>query len=153
MKTTILAALALFASTAVFAQAPVAVENAWARASVQGQSGTGAFMRITAREPLTLVGVSTPVARVAEVHEMKMEGDVMRMRAIPGLELPARKAVELRPGGYHLMLMELRAPLMPETRIPLTLTFRDANGQSRSMEVSVPVAVRPPAGSAAPHKH
>ena len=68
-------------------------------------------MTLTAREPLSLVGVATPVAGVAEVHEMKMEGEVMKMRAVPALELPAGKPVELKPGGYHLMLMDLKAPL------------------------------------------
>ena len=134
----------LFLATAQAQTAPVDVEGAWARASVPGQSGTGAFMRLTAREPLTLVGISTPVARVAEVHEMKMDGDVMRMRAIPGLELPAGKAVELRPGGYHLMLMDLRTPLKADTRVPLTLVLRDAQGTERRLELQVPVATRAP---------
>jgi len=133
--------------------APVAVDGAWARASVQGQKGTGAFMQLTAREPLTLVGASSPAAGVAEVHEMKMEGDVMRMRAIPALDLPAGKAVELKPGGHHLMLMDLKAPLKPDTRVPVTLTFRNAKGETSSLQLTVPVTTQPPAGAAAAHKH
>jgi copper(I)-binding protein len=129
-------------------QAPVAVQGAWARATVQGQSGTGAFMTLTAKEPLALVGVSTPVAGVAELHEMKMEGDVMKMRAIPQLELPAGKPVELKPGGHHLMLMELKMPLKPDTQVPVTLRLRDGKGVVHSLQVAVPVAVRAPA-----HKH
>ncbi len=150
------AALALAASAfTALAQgaAPLQVDAAWARPSVAGQTASGAFMRLTAREPLTLVGVSTPVAKVAEVHEMKMDGDVMRMRAVPGLELPAGKAVELRPGGYHLMLMELRTPLKADTRVPLTLVLRDARGAERRLELQVPVATRAPAGNAAEPGH
>jgi copper(I)-binding protein len=101
-------------------------------------------MTLTAREPLTLVGASTPVAGVAEVHEMKMEGDVMRMRAVGKLALPAGQAVELKPGGYHLMLMDLKAPLKANTHIPLTLRFRNAKGAESRLELSVPVAMTPP---------
>lgn len=151
------AALFAAACAAQAQTAAVQVDKAWARASVQGQSGTGAFMTLTARENLSLVGVATPVAGVAEVHEMKMDGDVMRMRAIPALELPAGKPVELRPGGFHLMLMELKAPLKVDTRVPLSLRFRDAKGATSTLEVSVPVSARAPAGAAAPaphgHKH
>jgi copper(I)-binding protein len=139
--------------TAAAAQsAPVTAEGAWARASVQGQTATGAFLRLTARERLSLVGVSTPVAGVAEVHEMKLEGNVMRMRPIASLELPAGQPVELKPGGHHLMLMDLKAPLKPDTRVPVTLTFRNAKGEASRLELSVPVLTRAPDGSA-PHKH
>ncbi len=153
---TILATLIL-AAAAVGAQAqttPLAIEGAWARASVQGQSGTGAFMTLTAREPLNLVGASTPVAVTAEVHEMRMEGDVMRMRAIPALELPAGKAVQLKPGGFHLMLTDLKMPLKPGTQVPVTLLLRDAKGETRRQELSVPVLTAAPSGGAhSPHKH
>ena len=75
-------------------------------------------MRLTAEEPLKLVGVETSAAGVAEVHEMKMEGDVMRMRAIDSLDLPKGVAVDLKPGGYHLMLQQLKAPLVRTARCP-----------------------------------
>ena len=126
------------------AGSPVKVEAAWIRATVPGQSGTGAFMRLTAQEPMSLVGLTSPVAAVAEVHEMKLEGDVMRMRAIASLALPAGQAVELKPGGYHLMLMDLKAPLKADTRVPLTLVLRDAKGTERRVELQVPVATRAP---------
>ena len=135
--------------------APVKVEGAWARATVQGQKGTGAFMSLTAKDGAQLVGVSTPVAGVAEVHEMKMEGDVMKMRALPSLDLPAGKKVDLKPGGYHVMLMDLKAPLAKDSTIPVTLLFKDAKGVQSKLELKLPVATMAPgtAGAAAEHKH
>ncbi len=136
--------MALPAVAQTVASGPLKVEAAWIRASVPGQAGTAAFMRLTATEPMTLVGLVTPAAGVAEVHEMKLEGDVMRMRAIPSLALPAGRAVELKPGGYHLMLMDLKSPLKVDTRVPLTLVLRDAKGTERRVDLQVPVALRTP---------
>ncbi|HYD77376.1 copper chaperone PCu(A)C [Ramlibacter sp.] len=151
------AALALASIAGAWAQAaaPVTVLAPWARASVPGQRASGAFMTLVAQEPLTLVRVSTPAAGVAEVHEMKMEGDVMRMRAVDGLELKPDQPVQLKPGGYHLMLMELKAPLVANTQLPLTLTFRTAAGETRELALQVPVSATPPreAGAAAAHGH
>lgn len=140
------------------AQAPVQVEGAWARASVQGQKSSGAFMRLTAREPLRLVGGQSPVAGHVEVHEMKMDGEVMRMRALEALPLPAGQSVELRPGGLHLMFMDLKAPLQAGTRVPVTLLLRDERGAEQRLTLDVPVSVRAPgpaggAREAAPHGH
>lgn len=148
MRTTAIALAAILLAAAgaqAQAPAPVKVEAAWARASVQGQMGTGAFMNLTASQTLSLVGVSTPAAGLAEVHEMKMEGDVMRMRPIGQLALPAGKTVELKPGGYHLMLMDLKAPLMPGSSVPVTLRLRDAKGVESRLDLQLPVATRAPA--------
>ena len=94
--------LASLMLTSAWAQ-NVSVQSAWARATVQGQKATGAFMTLTSKTDTRLVGVSTSVAGVAEVHEMKMDNNVMQMRALPdGLALPAGKAVALQPGGFHL---------------------------------------------------
>jgi hypothetical protein len=143
-------ALALATSFAAFAQAPapVTVQGAWARAVLQGQSSSGGYMTLVASEPLTLTGASSPAAGIVEIHEMRMEGDVMRMRAVDRLELPAGKAVELKPGGYHLMLMNLKAPFRGDMRVPVTLQFRDAKGQQRTLEVALPVAHAAPHGAA-----
>ncbi|MDI1274903.1 copper chaperone PCu(A)C [Polaromonas sp.] len=160
MKTKVIAALLVLSAGAVFAQT-VEVKDAWVRAAVPGQSGTGAFMSITAKEGTKLVGASSPVAGVAEVHEMKMEGDIMRMRAVPVLDLPAGTTVQLKPGGYHVMLMELRQALPKGSTVPLTLTFKDARGQESKVELKLPVAASAP-GAAMPasgtpaamhHKH
>ena len=156
MKFVAFTAFLLSLSGHLYAQ-NVDVKDAWVRTSVQGQKATGAFMKITAKEGSTLVGVATPVAGVAEVHEMKMDGDVMRMRALPnGLALPAGKTVALTPGGYHVMLMDLKATLPKDSTIPLTLTFKNAKGEQSQVELKVPVATTAPgaaAGAPAAHKH
>lgn len=153
MKLKVLTATLLLVSSALHAQ-NVEVSNAWVRSTVQGQKGTGAFMNITAKDGAKLVGVSSPVAGVAEVHEMKMEGDIMKMRALPVLDLPAGQTVQLKPGGYHLMLMDLKQPLSKGSTVPLTLRLQDAQGIETRLEVSVPVNTAPPAamaGNAADH--
>lgn len=147
-----LVAIVALTCGALYAQT-VEVKDAWVRTSVQGQKATGAFMKITAKDSVRLVGVSTPVAGVAEVHEMKLEGDVMKMRAVPeGLELPAGKTVALKPGGYHVMLMDLKAPLTKNSTVPLTLVFKNAKGVESKVELKVPVSTVAP-GMMDAHKH
>ena len=126
----------------------VDIKDAWVRTPVQGQKSTGAFMKITARENLKLVSVSTPVAGVAEVHEMKMDGNVMRMRELEkGIEIPPGATVELKPGGFHIMFMGLKAPFARDAKVPLTLVFEKAG----SIDVELQVAAMG-AGAPAP-KH
>jgi copper(I)-binding protein len=140
----IIATLAL-TSSALYAQT-VEVKDAWVRTSVQGQKATGAFMKITAKEGTKLVSASSPVAGITEVHEMKMEGDIMKMRAVPALDLPAGKTVELKPGGYHVMLMDLKTTLKKDSTVPLTLLFKDAKGVESKVELQVPVSTVAPTG-------
>jgi copper(I)-binding protein len=145
------------AEYAAWQQQPQA-EAGWVRSSVAGQQATGAFMRLKAREAVQLVRVTTPAAGVAEVHEMKMEGDVMQMRLVAGgIAIPAGGTLELKPGGYHVMMQELKAPLAAGTTVPLTLTFRNAGGVESQLELSLPVSTQAPGttGAAATdgHKH
>jgi copper(I)-binding protein len=143
-KHLIAAALSTVCAVSALAQ-NVTVTDAWARATVQGQKATGAFMKITAKDNAKLVGVSSPVAGVAEIHEMKMEKDIMKMAALPnGLDLPAGKAVELKPGGYHVMLMDLKAPLAKDSTVPVTLTLQDAKGVKSNLELRVQVGMQAP---------
>jgi hypothetical protein len=112
---------------------------------------TGAFMTLTAQDGAKLVGASSPVAGVAQVHEMKMDAGVMKMNEVKGgLDLPAGKAIELKPGGYHIMLMDLKAPLVKDSTVPLTLTFKDAKGVESQLELKVPVAMAAPGGAGKP---
>lgn len=126
----------------------VEVRDAWARTTVQGQKATGAFMKLTAKEGTRLVGADSPVAGITEVHEMKMEGDIMKMRAVEAVDLPAGKTVELKPGGYHVMLMDLKTGLKQDSTIPLTLVFKDAKGAQSKLNVQLPVRTTAPGAEA-----
>ena len=144
MKLKALALIATLACANLYAQS-VEVKDAWVRTSVQGQKATGAFMKITAKDGTKLVSVTSPAAGVSEVHEMKMDGDIMKMRAVQGgLDLPAGKTVELKPGGYHVMLMDLKAALPKDSTVPLTLVFKDAKGVESKVELKVPVSTMAP---------
>lgn len=127
---------------------PVQVKDAWVRATVPGQKGTGAFMKVTSKNATRLVGVSSPVAGVAEVHEMKMEGDVMTMRRVEGIDLPAGKTVELKSGAYHVMLMDLKQALAKGSTVPLTLIFKDAKGLESRVDLKASVALSAPGAPA-----
>ncbi|MCC6867334.1 MAG: copper chaperone PCu(A)C [Burkholderiales bacterium] len=141
---------AIAAIVTLSAHAEVTVKDAWIRGIAPGQRATGAFMLLTSPVDATLVEVASPAAKVNEIHTMAMDNGVMRMRAIPSLSLPAGKTVELKPGGYHLMLMELSGPLHDGASVPLTLTFSDAAGKRTTQTVQA--TVRPLAGGP-PAKH
>jgi hypothetical protein len=93
------------------------------------------------------------MAGVVEIHEMAMDGNVMKMRAVPALELPAGKAVELKPGGYHVMLMELRQTLQPGQSVPLTLVVEAPGGRRETVQLSAPVRPLATAPAHGTHKH
>ena len=131
--------LSLMLMAALPALAQVTVGEPWVRATVAAQKATGAFMTLTSTQNAKLVGVSSPAAGVVEVHEMKMENDMMKMRQVPALDLPAGKPVKLAPGGYHLMLLELKQPLKDGDKIPLTLEIEDAQKVRSKLQVEAPV--------------
>ncbi|MEY2620642.1 MAG: hypothetical protein RIT26_462 [Pseudomonadota bacterium] len=147
-------AFLLLAAQTAWAQ-NITVSDAWARATVSGQKATGAFMTLQAPQGGRLVAVNSSVAGVTEIHEMKMVDQVMKMSALPqGLALPPGQKVELKPGGYHIMLMDLKAPLAAHSELTLSLTFQDAQGQKSVQNVKVPVrAMSQPAAPAAGHSH
>ena len=122
------------------ASSSVQVANAWIRATVKGQQATGGFMDLTSTQAVSLVGFETKAAKHAELHEMAMDGDVMRMRAIDALPLPAGVTVSLKPGAHHLMLMDLKRPLVAGDSVSLTLLIKGADGKVRKQEVAVPVS-------------
>lgn len=121
------------------AMAQVTVSDPWIRGTVTGQKATGAFMQLQSETDTALVGVATPVAGVAEIHEMAMDGGMMRMRAVAKLPLPAGKPVALKSGGFHLMLMDLKSPLKEGDAVDLTLRFEDKDGRKSSQQIKVPV--------------
>ncbi|MBX3662381.1 MAG: copper chaperone PCu(A)C [Burkholderiales bacterium] len=128
----------LFCAGAAQAQT-VTVRDAWIRGTVQGQSATGAFMELTAKAHARLVAASSPVAGVAEVHNMRMENGVMRMFPVAGIDIPAGRSVKLASGGYHVMLMQLQKPLNAGDKVPLSLTFELADKKRETVELSVEV--------------
>jgi copper(I)-binding protein len=151
MKRIILAAL-IFAAFPVMAQ--VTVKDPWVRATVSAQKATGAFMQITSVQDVRLIEASSPAAGVVEVHEMVMEKDVMKMRAVKGLDLPAGKTVELKPGGYHVMLMDLKQQMKEGDTVPVTLVVEGKDKKRSTIEVKAPV--RPLTAVSKPeaeHKH
>lgn len=123
-----LALLAAASLSPAAAQSPsVAVSGAWSRATPGGATTGAAYATLNSPGGDTLTGVSTPVAKSASVHEMTMDGNVMRMRPVPGgLALPPGQAVTLEPGGYHIMLEGLKQPLRQGQTVPLHLTFQHA---------------------------
>lgn len=129
----------LLALLAAPSSAQVVVADAWVRGTVPGQKGTGAFMQLTSAADTALVGVASPAARIAEIHEMVQDGNVMRMRAVDRVALPAGKAIALKPGGYHVMLMDLAQPLKEGEVVPVTLTFADKEGRKTTQEIKAPV--------------
>jgi len=146
-----LRSLAVAASMALalpVSAADVSVSNAWVRGTVAGQKTTGAFMQLSSPVDTTLVGVTSPAAKVAQVHEMKMDGGMMKMRAVDKIAIPAGKPVELEPGGYHVMLVDLVAPLKNGDSVPLKLTFEDKTGAKQTIDVK---AVVKPLAAPAPH--
>lgn len=153
MKIKQLIALTAFIGSTAFAQ-NVTVTDGWVRATVQGQKATGAFMKLTAKENAKLLSAASPTAGVVEIHEMKMDKDVMKMSALPnGLDLPAGQTVELKPGSYHVMLMDLKAPLAADSTVPVTLTFQDAKGNKSTQELKLPVKAPMAAQGMHDHKH
>jgi len=130
-------------SAPVFAAEAITVGNAWARATAPGQKAAGAYMELTSPADAALVGVETPVAARAELHLMSMDGGVMRMRAVEKIELPARKAVKLAPGGLHVMLIDIKQPLKTGDKVPLTLTVRGAGAALSTIRVEAEVRAVP----------
>jgi hypothetical protein len=131
-----LAAAALL--VALPAAAQVTVTDPWIRGTVQGQMATGAFMKLQSAKDARLVEATSPVAGVVEIHEMTMQNNVMRMRAVQALSLPAGRAVELKPGGYHVMLMDLKQQMKEGEVVPVTLVV-ESGGKRETIEVKAPV--------------
>jgi copper(I)-binding protein len=143
---------ALLALITAPAMADITVKDPWVRATVPQQKATGAFMQITAPKAARLVEASSPVAGVTEIHEMTMDNDIMRMRAIPGIDLPAGKAVELKPGGYHVMLMDLKAPITEGQDVPVTLVIEGADKKRETVVIKATARALGASGSM-DHKH
>jgi periplasmic copper chaperone A len=145
-----LALAALLFATPVLAD-PVKVDNAWVRATAPGQKAAGAFMNLTATTNMTVLSGSSPAAKVVELHTMSMDNGVMIMRQIKDLPLPKGQTVSLKPGGLHVMLIDLNGQIKDGDKVPLTLTVRDANGKEQKLDVEL--AARQMGGMRPQHAH
>ena len=140
-----LAASLVLASAALAQNNQLEVNNAWARATPGKAEGGAAYLTIQSPTPDRLLSVSTPVAKKAELHTMSMEGMVMKMRPLAGVDIPAGQPVTLKPGGEHIMLEGLGAPLREGQSFPLTLTFEKAGTRTVTVAIEKPGAAGPAA--------
>jgi hypothetical protein len=145
----LIALLAALGAPSVYA-ADLEVSNAWVRGTVAGQKATGAFMDLKSAEGAAVVGAASNVG-MTQVHEMTMDGGVMKMREIKKLDLPAGQTVSLKPGGYHVMLMDLKKPLAKGEVVPITLKVQGKDG--KTSEVQVKAEVRDLTAMPMEHKH
>ena len=143
----VITAMAALAAQSAWA-ANLSVTDAWARATMPGQKVSAAYMQLQSDADARLVSASSPAVTRVEVHEMKMDGDVMRMREVKSIELPKGKTVSLEPGGYHIMLMNLTKPIAAGEVIPLTLVV-ESGGKRQTIEVKA--EARAPGNGAMPH--
>ncbi|WP_191488534.1 copper chaperone PCu(A)C [Pseudomonas sp. FEN] len=125
----------LLALSSVPAFAQTSVEDAWVRATVAGQPSTGAFMRITSSDDGKLLEAKSPVAKIVQIHQSKMENDVMSMQPVDFVPLPAGRTVAIEPEGYHVMLIDLLGQVKEGDEVPLTLMVENAKGVKQSIEV------------------
>ncbi|WP_419184931.1 copper chaperone PCu(A)C [Thiobacillus denitrificans] len=149
LKVLMLAAVGALTMQSAWA-ATISVSDAWARATMPGQKVSGAYMRIQSDADARLVSASSPAVPRVEMHEMRMDGDVMRMREVKAIDLPKGKTVSLEPGGFHIMLMNLPQPIAAGDVIPLILTV-ESGGKRQTVEVKA--EARAPMGGAMPMQH
>lgn len=140
-----LAAAGLAAHAHGFQLGPISIGHPYARTTVPGQPTGGGFLKLENKgADDRLVAASAAVSAAVELHMMKMEGDVMRMRQVDAIELPSGQTVELKPGGFHIMFIGLKAPLKAGDQFPLKLKFEKAG------EITVDVKVEAPGNDAMP---
>jgi periplasmic copper chaperone A len=129
----------------------IAVRNVWARATAPGQNTASIYLEIVSNADAALVGVTSPLAKSAQMHTMRTEGGVMKMRAVQRIELPARKSVMLAPGGLHIMLEGIGRPLREKDKIPIELVIEGAGGGKSAVKTEADV--RPITTTNMPHSH
>lgn len=153
MKSRVLTTIVCFGLSAA-AAAQVTVTDPWVRATVPEQKATGAFMRLQSTEDARLVDARSPVAGVVELHETVMERGIARMRAVPAIAISAHGGAELKPGGYHVMLMQLKQQVKESETVPITLVVEGKDGKRQTIEVRAPVRpLKTAAHAPMKHKH
>ena len=145
----LVAVLALPASALDYKLGAIEIVQPWTRATPPTAESGGGYLVVknTGTTPDRLIAVKSPVADKVEIHEMKMDGNIMRMREVEkGIEIPPGTTVELKPGGFHVMFMGLKAPFAKDAKVPLTLVFEKAGS------VDVELAVQAMGAQAPMHK-
>ena len=117
----------------------VQVSNPWVRATAPGQKVAGIYMELKADADMRLVSGSSPLCGRVELHTMRMEGGMMVMRPLPEIELPKGQTVSLKPGGLHVMCIDMKKPLKTGEQLPLTLVTRSSGGQEQKLQVAAEV--------------
>ena len=125
-------------------QDSIEIKNQWVRASNDGQDVSAAYMTIVSNEDTSLIAIDSDVADVIEIHSMSMENGVMKMRMLDTLDLIADKPTELSPGGFHLMLFDLKKPLAAGKEAHFTLHFKNKAGQEKTISVTSPIKAEAP---------
>jgi periplasmic copper chaperone A len=121
------------------AAAAVTATEAWVRGTVPAQRTTGAFVTLESSDEARVVGVKSTAAQTVEIHSSQHKDGVMHMHAVDSIALPAGKRVELKPGGYHVMLVNLTKPLAAGDKVPLVFTIEDGQGKRTTLEVKAEV--------------
>jgi periplasmic copper chaperone A len=140
------------AGFAVSAHAELKVSNAWVKPTLAGQPVAGAYMTLTSDKAVQVIDVLTPVAGKAEIHSMSMDGNIMRMKRLDHLALKPGQPVELKPGGLHIMLMELHHQIKAGEVIPIRLVTQDGSGNKATISINA-IATAPKTAESAPHAH
>ena len=135
------ASLAVLATGLNAAPPVVQINDAWARATVPGQKVAGVYLQIRSARDARLVAVQSEAAASAEIHSMSNERGVMRMRKLEALTLPAGETVALKPGGNHIMLLDIKEQLKPGEKVPITLIVQQ-RGKKKQVKVSLEAEVR-----------
>ena len=146
-------AVLLFVPAVEAATQSVQVANAWVRAPAPGQKTISAYVELTSERNAALVAAGSPAAARVEMHSMSMEGGVMRMRAVPRIDLPAGRAIKLAPGGLHLMLIDVKRPLKAGDKVALVLSVQEAGAAAGMSLTTLELEAEVRAAAAQPHSH
>ncbi len=140
-----------YCAAAIAQTGGVEVKDAWARATPGGAKNGAAYLTLLSPTGDRLTGVTSPAAKMTQLHEMANDGGVMKMREVSAIDLPAGEAVTLKPGGLHIMMMGLKHPLKPGESVPLTLTFEKSGTREVTAAVGKVGAMGPETHSGAMH--
>jgi len=131
--------LTLATSTfAIAAQETVSIENAWVRATIPGQDVGAAYMTFASKQDVTLIRIESDATESVEIHSMSMQNGVMKMRMLETLPIKAGKPYKLEPGGFHLMLFDLKKPLAAGQQVKFELTFKSGNTEFKQ-QIKAPI--------------